>query len=618
MAFSPLDNGSVFFRRLLSLLMGALILSAALTVLFYSFASDIVFSNYKAREFNDKAAKIAEKTVERYWGNLPLQAYDSYMNASTELLNANVIVYMYKGNSFEHTYMPSDSAINAIDIDWAKAEIAKQNYKIMDKRFVSFQETQDEQSYLFIGYPIVVNSDQNASQSTSGSIFLISSMTEIKQSYTSLNFALILASTIVFLLVLIPLVFISQRLISPLVETKNVALAMSRGDFSKRAKTNSNDEIGELAKAVNNLADDLDKTLKNLIVERTRLQQILNGLGEGILAITKDFNFMHVNPALADLFHLEGDNQEIFDKVLDICKLKEPIKTVLETAKSEEINILYKNRNIAIQLDSLYDVQGKAYAVVALFRDTTEAEQLEQTRRDYVSNVSHELRTPLTAVRALVEPLQDGIVKKEEDRQRYYGIILNETLRLSRLIDDMMALSRLQSASVDVSKKIVDAKSLLETISYKYENQVIEQEIYFDVQIEEDNPILYTNEDRIEQILVIFLDNAMKFTPKEGTILVHLKRWDRNPKKFVFVVEDSGKGIDESDIEHIFDRFYKTNKSRGRSEGTGLGLSIAKEISIQMQEKVWAESVLGHGSKFFVTVTEYKEGMENEGREENK
>lgn len=618
MAFSPLDNGSVFFRRLLSLLMGALILSAALTVLFYSFASDIVFSNYKAREFNDKAAKIAEKTVERYWGNLPLQAYDSYMNASTELLNANVIVYMYKGNSFEHTYMPSDSAINAIDIDWAKAEIAKQNYKIMDKRFVSFQETQDEQSYLFIGYPIVVNSDPNASQSTSGSIFFISSMTEIKQSYTSLNFALILASTIVFLLVLIPLVFITQRLISPLVETKNVALAMSRGDFSKRAKTNSNDEIGELAKAVNNLADDLDKTLKNLIVERTRLQQILNGLGEGILAITKDFNFMHVNPALADLFHLEGDNQEIFDKVLDICKLKEPIKTVLETAKSEEINILYKNRNIAIQLDSLYDVQGKAYAVVALFRDTTEAEQLEQTRRDYVSNVSHELRTPLTAVRALVEPLQDGIVKKEEDRQRYYGIILNETLRLSRLIDDMMALSRLQSASVDVSKKIVDAKSLLETISYKYENQVIEQEIYFDVQIEEDNPILYTNEDRIEQILVIFLDNAMKFTPKEGTILVHLKRWDRNPKKFVFVVEDSGKGIDESDIEHIFDRFYKTNKSRGRSEGTGLGLSIAKEISIQMQEKVWAESVLGHGSKFFVTVTEYKEGMENEGREENK
>lgn len=616
MTFRPFDNGSVFFRRILMLLMGALLLSAVLTLLIYSFASNIVFTNIKTQELTEKAAIIADKTADRYLGDLSVSAYNSYMDAGPDLLDTNIIVFMYRGESFDISYLPNESVLTVEDVQEAKNIINQHNYKIMNRRTVSFREQLGEENrdYLFVGYPIIVMEQYSQSQTTTGAVYLFNSLEEIRESYTNLNFALILASSIVFLLVLIPLVFVSQKLIRPLVETKNVALAMSRGDFSKRAKIGSNDEIGELAKAVNNLADDLDKTLRNLKAERNRLQQILNGLGEGILAVTNHGSLMHINPSLLRLFHLyEIEEDEAYMKIMDLCNLEEPINQVMASGETREIHVIYRGRNISIRLDSLYDSKNEIYAVVALFRDTTEAEQLEQTRRDYVSNVSHELRTPLTAVRGLVEPLMDGIVKKEDDRMRYYGIILQETLRLSRLIDDMMALSRLQSGSVAMKPERLDPMDILMALEYKYESTMLEHEINFEVKARVENlEDIYSNEDRIEQILVIFLDNAMKFTDADGFIHLELVELPQYPDRYVFQVEDNGRGIAEEDQEHIFDRFYKVNKSRGRSEGTGLGLSIAKELSIQMGEHVWVRSTEGKGSCFYLTVKKYKEDRDNE------
>ncbi|NLF21122.1 MAG: cell wall metabolism sensor histidine kinase WalK, partial [Clostridiaceae bacterium] len=502
------------------------------------------------------------------------------------------------------------------DIDEAKELIQKHNYAIMNRRITSFQDSigKEDTRYLFVGYPIVASDVYSQNQSTIGSVYILSSLDEIRESFTSLNFALILASCIAFLIMLTPLLFATQKLLAPLIETKNVAQAMTRGDFSQRANTNSRDEIGDLARAVNNLADDLDRTLNNLMAERNRLQQILNGLSEGILAVGDKQNLIHINPALLRLFSVEEKtDHEAYEAIRSISALEEPLERVIRSKGSEYLMVRQRSRSIAVQIDSLLDSAGHTYGAVALFRDTTEAEQLEQTRRDYVSNVSHELRTPLTAVRGLVEPLADGIVKREEDRQRYYGIILQETLRLSRLIDDMMALSRLQAGTVSLEPERVSARDLMEVMQYKYKLAMENKGIDFVLPLAgELLPDLYMNEDRLEQILVILLDNAMKFTERGGKISLDLKPYPRDASRRQFVVSDTGTGIAPEEQDFIFDRFYKVNKSRGRSEGTGLGLSIAHELCEQMGESIWVRSKEGEGSSFYFTVRLYKEGIEHD------
>lgn len=611
MSVRPFSNSSAFFRRIVSLLFGALILSALLTFLFYSFAANLVFTNIKTKEFTEHASFLAEKTAERYLGGLSPVPYNSLMEAAPELLDATVIVYMYRESSFDIAYTSERQPLKKAEIEEAKELISKHNYAVMDRKVSSFEGKigEEGEAHLFVGYPIVAANKFSQTQSIIGSVYILSSFDTIRESYTSLNFALILSSCIAFLVMLFPILFFISKQLRPLVETKNVALAMTRGDFSQRANASGKDEIADLARSINNLADDLDRTLKSLMAERNRLQQILNGLGEGILAVNDNLGLMHLNPALLELFAVEEEtDREAFSHILDEGKLREPLTEVMKTKTSKSLSLQQRSRNISVQIDCLFDSKGRAYGAVALFRDTTEADQLEQTRRDYVSNVSHELRTPLTAVRGLVEPLADGMVKNEDDQQRYYGIILRETMRLSRLIDDMMTLSRLQAGTVEVSPEVVDPHELMESIKYKYHYAMEDKGIRFILpEPEEKLPLLYINEDRIEQILVILLDNAMKFTEAGGSIKVELMPYGRDPSRWQIAVSDEGSGIADEDQDFIFDRFYKVNKSRGRSEGTGLGLSIAKELCEQMNEKIWVRSKLNEGSSFHFTVKLYEE-----------
>lgn len=609
----PLSNNSAFFRRIVSLLLGALILSALFTFLFYSVAANLVFTNIKTKEYTEHASFLAEKTALRYLGGMSPVPYNSLMAASPELLEATVIVYMYRESSFDIAYTSDRQPLNEQEIEEAKELISKHNYALMDRKVATFEEKigSEQQAYLFVGYPIVASNPFSQTQSTIGAVYILSSFDTIRESYTSLNFALILSSCIAFLIMLFPILYVTSKLLLPLVETKNVALAMTRGDFSKRAKATSKDEIGDLAKAINNLADDLDRTLKSLMSERNRLQQILNGLGEGILAVSDRMALMHINPALLQLFAAEElSDMEAFKAILAEGEIEKNFREVLDGKKSASLSVQQRSRNISVQIDPLLDSQGRVYGAVALFRDTTEADQLEQTRRDYVSNVSHELRTPLTAVRGLVEPLADGMVKKQEDRMRYYGIILQETLRLSRLIDDMMTLSRLQAGTVEVRPEVADPHELIEALQYKYRQPMADKGIRFVVPgPETEFPLLYVNEDRVEQILVILLDNAMKFTSEGGQIELSLIPYPRSADRWQMVVSDTGAGIAEEDQDFIFDRFYKVNKSRGRSEGTGLGLSIARELCEQMDESIWVRSKVGEGSSFHFTVKLYREAQ---------
>lgn len=228
-----------------------------------------------------------------------------------------------------------------------------------------------------------------------------------------------------------------------------------------------------------------------------------------------------------------------------------------------------------------------------------EAKLLEQMRRDYVANISHELKTPITSIRAVAETLNDDLIVDRIDKKKYYSMILRESMRLETLIKDMLELSRLQSKNISLEKSYVNLKDIVEEVYEKFE--VISQDLGIDFivdSIKEDIPSIFTNYNRIIQVLIILLDNAFKFTDEDGIVKLNIKYYT----DYINIsVLDTGVGINNEDIPFVFDRFYKADKAR-TSGGTGIGLSIAKEIISNLNEDIYVESDIGKGSTFTFTI----------------
>jgi len=238
---------------------------------------------------------------------------------------------------------------------------------------------------------------------------------------------------------------------------------------------------------------------------------------------------------------------------------------------------------------------GKFSGRVALIRDITQQERLERTRHDYVANISHELRTPLSSIRGLGEALRDDIVTEENDRQRYYNIIVEEATRLSRLVNDLLELSSLQSNPAAFEMERIDPNELIYELHDLNSRLFEEKKIAFHRQLpEEFLPDIRSNEDRLAQVLTIFLDNARKYTPEGGSVTLGAEKVDDGVR---FFVRDTGVGMNEETRRMAFERFHQAEKGRS-DKGSGLGLSIAREVLMKLGVEIQLESELGKGSEF--------------------
>lgn len=235
----------------------------------------------------------------------------------------------------------------------------------------------------------------------------------------------------------------------------------------------------------------------------------------------------------------------------------------------------------------------------SLENNETLAKQLEQTRRDYIANISHELRTPLSAIRAYTETLNDSMIEDETQIKIYYEKILKQSIRLERLIHDMLDLSGLQSGNTALVKTNIETAEILKNVITDYKILSYDMDINFNCDINlAEIPMAYSNADRIMQVLIILLDNAIKYTPSGGTITLDAN-YDNQMIKII--VLDTGEGIAKEDLPFVFERFYKGDKSHS-STGTGLGLSIAREILYRLNEEIFLQTELGKGSIFTFTI----------------
>lgn len=583
---------SVFYWRILIVSIIALLLANIVLLAAYAYIGKRTYISIEMSNLEPEA-EVARQIYEEYKnGYMTEEAFQRLIEKETLASESAIMIADELGKPLIVRNL--GSTVNLQDFgEYYSAEI--QN--ILQGQTVENNDLKllNGETAVSVGIPV-----RDTDGNVTGGILVIKQINRIQSAFNQLNNALAGTILVILPIVMLLVAFSTNRVSKPIHEMSNVAIEMSKGRFDARANERASGEIGILARALNTLCDNLSQTIYQLRSEKRQLNQILSSFADGVAAIDNIGCLTHYNPALMKMFGAVDvkvpmdlvPDESVWEMFRSVYDSREPVTMHYE---------LPNDRTLWISIVPVMADDGECTGVVGLFKDVTDLERLEKTRRDYVANVSHELRTPLTAVRGLLEPLSDGLVKDEETRQRYYKIMLHEVIRLSRLITDMLELSRLQSGTEHMEVAAVNLEELLQDIRQSYQNEAEQRGIALKLDAEH-VPYAMTDEDRVEQLLVILLDNAMHYTPKEGTITISAA--ETTGDRILVSVSDTGCGIAADDLPHIFERFYKTDKSR-REGGTGLGLSIAKQIIDKLGENIYVESTAGKGTSFHFTLKKY-------------
>ncbi|WAH41933.1 cell wall metabolism sensor histidine kinase WalK [Alicyclobacillus fastidiosus] len=399
---------------------------------------------------------------------------------------------------------------------------------------------------------------------------------------------LVLALTIVLGIVL------SRALTRPVIEVTKQARVMAAGDFSKRVTPSSNDEFGDLVVAINHLADELDEALAMNRREQERLHAIITSMGDGVIVLDSDCRVLFMNHAARRMMGIHRDGE--WDKV-DVFDLDEMVEQAV-TGDCMRIRVVGE----AVYHIILTSVQrrGQTDGFVAVVRDVTEQEQLNQARREFVSNVSHELRTPLTSVKSYIEALRGLNEDERETRQAFLEVIEQETDRMVRLTRDLLQLSGLDRGQTYNVHQRISVSNLLAQVKQRFQLQAERQQLEFTVyEPDDEGTYIVGNRDMVNRILDNLISNAMKYTPAQGhiTVCTRILR-----ERIVVTVTDDGIGIPEADLPRVFERFYRVDKGRSRKlGGTGLGLALAREMVERLGGSIAMTSEPDRGTQVKVT-----------------
>ena len=429
-------------------------------------------------------------------------------------------------------------------------------------------------------------------------------LSEIDKRLNQLRATIALSAVLSAIIALLLGLFLTRHFVKPLVFMTTVADAMSRGDYNRRLPTARKDEIGKLSQALNRMAVSCSERTDMINADRNKLSTILSGMAEGVVAVNQEERVVHLNEAAGIL--LGTSPKESMDKpiwqVTRVWEVSEILGDALrdETNIQSNLQIITQTREQLIEMhaSSLHDGQVKLVGAVAVLHDVTELHRLEMIRREFVANASHELKTPITAIRGLVETLIDDKELDSLKRERFLGKIKDQSMRLSSIVTDLLTLSRLESKSSELEGISVDLCEIVIASVKPFVSIGEERGIEVETKVP-DSPIKITgDEEALCQVVSNLLDNALKYTSKDGSVRVSIERQGDDG---VIEVKDTGIGIEPNNQDRIFERFYRVDKARSRKlGGTGLGLSIVKHIAIAHGGYVTVESISGMGSTFRV------------------
>lgn len=401
-----------------------------------------------------------------------------------------------------------------------------------------------------------------------GGVILYSPMSSIQASIWQIRRLIMLAALGAVGVATILSFILSKTISTPLVQMKKVAEDMAEGDFTSRIEIKSKDEVGSLGKSLNHLSEALQNNISALSQEKNQLQKVLLSMTDGVITFDANNQVLMANPQAQQLFQKDIDKgQDYLKKIyplLDECKnIQRPIQ--------KEVKL--DGNIISVKLIPLNGEEEQE--VLSVIQDVTMERKLEDLRRKFVSNVSHELRTPLTYLQGYTEALLDGMAQEPEEKNRYLNIILEETLRLRRLVDELLDLSLIEGGHFTLNKEKTSLQKLIARVMHKLYPLSEEKELQLISDVEE-LPLVKIDEDRVEQVLINLIDNAIRHSPEGGAVKIQAKHHNNG---ILVAIKDQGGGIPEEELPFVWERFYKVDKARTRNtSGTGLGLAIAKNI----------------------------------------
>jgi len=407
-------------------------------------------------------------------------------------------------------------------------------------------------------------------------------------------FLIIVQALILGLVICIILAFLlSQILITPITALTAGTKQVASGEFSQKLEVTSRDEIGTLTRNFNHMSQVLQNTISQVENERTKLSTLFLHMTDGVVAFSPAGTVIHCNPAatrmLSKNLDITATFEEVFGQDADFANL-----LTLKRSEYLECQKRVGERELELFMAPFSSDQAVGGAMVVI-HDVTEQRKSEQTRREFVANVSHELRTPLTNVKSYAETiLSAGEDLPKELRENFLGVIVSEADRMTRIVKDLLTLTKFDYGKMEMNISRFAFKEAVENVHKAVALDAQNHGHTLTLECPEDLPHVNGDRERLEQVIMNIVSNAIKYTADGGKIAI--TAGTRGPNVFVRV-SDNGIGIPEKDLPRLFERFYRVDKARSReSGGTGLGLSIAREILSQHKGDIRIESVYGEGT----------------------
>lgn len=453
------------------------------------------------------------------------------------------------------------------------------------------------ESSFIVGVPFEMNKGEK------GAVFIYQSLQVMKETTEQTTKLILAAAGIAIVLTTFFAFFLSTRITAPLRKMREVATELTQGNFDMKVPILTNDEIGALATSFNKMGYQLKGNIHALNQEKEQLSSILSSMADGVITLDQNGNVLITNPPAQQFLHnwqyenkVSGTEEKV--PTLLTSLFEEAVKT--ETEQEGELTM--QGRTYVIIVSPLYNDQTVRGAVTVV-RDMTEERRLDKLREDFIANVSHELRTPISMMQGYSEAIVDDIASTEEEKREIAQIIHDESLRMGRLVNELLDLARMQAGHMTLNKEETDIEPFIIRVTNKFQGVAKEKNIHLSAETSYSPAPVSIDEDRIEQVLTNLIDNALRHTPENGQVaVVH----ELKEQFHVIRIEDTGSGIPKEDLPFVFERFYKADKARTRGRsGTGLGLSIAKNIVHAHGGTIKVQSHLGQGTVFFFTIPRY-------------
>jgi two-component system phosphate regulon sensor histidine kinase PhoR len=429
----------------------------------------------------------------------------------------------------------------------------------------------------------------------------------LQRDVANLRPAILAAATLAALLAVLLALLIAERTAQPLHQLTHLAERLAQGDFSERLLPTTQDEVGQLACAFNQMADQLQVKITTLAEERGRLAAVLGHMTDGIIITTGEGRVQLINPVAARLLGTTETAalERSFAQVARHYQLIELWRRSREQGEQQVETVEVDRQGPFLRaivmpiLGEGVEEKGKIpTAQLVILQDLTQVRRLETVRRDFISNISHELRTPLASLKALVDTLRDGALEDPPAARRFLDRVETEVDALTQMVQELLELSRIESGQVPLRLESVAIADVVSPPVERLRPQAERAGLSLNVDLPPDLPPVLADADRAQQVITNLVHNAIKFTPPGGKVTTSVVA---GGDEIVISVRDTGIGIPTDDLPRIFERFYKADRARSGG-GTGLGLAIARHIVQAHGGRIWVESVEGRGSTFSFTL----------------